>query len=785
MLSPSSFDATNNIEVDSSLGELPVTDCGSHPHRLLVVDSRVEDTAVLINSAQNNVHCIIVDFANDTFDGVLAKIRDTACHRYVSAGWVSHSYSGESTQFLGTQQKQMVVENVVETDSDIGSWSELMAFFSTLHMEYGVECVHMISCDLGCKSEYVYAFGKLEQQIGVRFHLAEGKVGNAEMGGSWTIDGVSMIDEGYFTKDVEQYGHVLADYDNTALTFTNNVITISNEIINTDTDVVTFDLNNREQMLSLIVINVSGSGDISYNISPGDISGTFIKSSIGHNLLSKKGLTPSTATSYTLTLTTGSTTTMTYSLKGTNKAYKIMLNPGLNEALGFRYFVPTRNNRNKCVVVHDTAVTTPTRTHGSTYWQVIKHNITDVASLNAALEKHFSGMEGGYGYRLKPKIKGLGLPYIYYYGLADNYDGTASVLLNAIPTTETEVPALYPEYVRSFVQRNQNYNSSFHYFGGVTDANGQWSQLTDNNVPTLSYGDLPSLLNFSSTPDTDTTFNYNSSTETLSGSNVISSQFSTDQLSNYYRFDDSGNIYMSGTVSSSNTEHISFDLDEGYDMVKLTIADMSQSGTIQYSIQSLELTYAVSGTIAYSDVGNHFDNISFTSGRYDISMSTTSTTPLSYSFTGTKQVNYTTTNMSNTTFNRVNIDAPSGSSLYELASVVSNIYVYVNGNVYYGNSNGGTIKSNGKNDKRLELDESYNIYDVEAIIVKLGSISNYWSRIDSAYMRLYNENNAFVWGSEPNPNLLRYGSTSYLRVNGPKFSSAQHTTTWDIRIMMS
>ena len=212
MLSPSSFDATNNIEVDSSLGELPVTDCGSHPHRLLIVDSRVEDTAVLINSAQKNVHCIIVDFANDTFDGVLAKIRDTACHRFVSAGWVSHSYSGESTQFLGTQQKQMVVENVVETDSDIGSWSELMAFFSTLHMEYGVECVHMISCDLGCKSEYVYAFGKLEQQIGVRFHLAEGKVGNAEMGGSWTIDGVSMIDEGYFTKDVEQYGHVLADY---------------------------------------------------------------------------------------------------------------------------------------------------------------------------------------------------------------------------------------------------------------------------------------------------------------------------------------------------------------------------------------------------------------------------------------------------------------------------------------------------------------------------------------------------------------------------------------------
>ena len=103
MLSPSSFDATNNIEVDSSLGELPVTDCGSHPHRLLIVDSRVEDTAVLINSAQKNVHCIIVDFANDTFDGVLAKIRDTACHRFVSAGWVSHSYSGESTQFLGTQ----------------------------------------------------------------------------------------------------------------------------------------------------------------------------------------------------------------------------------------------------------------------------------------------------------------------------------------------------------------------------------------------------------------------------------------------------------------------------------------------------------------------------------------------------------------------------------------------------------------------------------------------------------------------------------------------------------
>ena len=103
----------------------------------------------------------------------------------------------------------------------------------------------------------------------------------------------------------------------TSLQFdSSNTFTVSYEIITGTTIQRTFDLSANKEMHSLMATDVSGSGDISYNISPGDISGIFSIATIGSNLLSGNPLLPTADTTYTLTFTTESTTPLEYTLTG-------------------------------------------------------------------------------------------------------------------------------------------------------------------------------------------------------------------------------------------------------------------------------------------------------------------------------------------------------------------------------------------------------------------------------------------------------------------------------------
>ena len=183
---------------------------------MLFIDKRVDDLDVLLYSSHHDTSCIVVDYTTTTFHHLLETVSNLGQSKFDSVGWLSHSYSGSYIQFLGTQTKQMLADDLEMNDPEMDSWSELSTFFRTLQSTYGVKYVHLMMCEIARNENYVYAFNRLEEQTGLRFYTSEAKVGSSQLGGSWTIDGVSMIDEGYFTKDVEKYRHVLSsndDYD--------------------------------------------------------------------------------------------------------------------------------------------------------------------------------------------------------------------------------------------------------------------------------------------------------------------------------------------------------------------------------------------------------------------------------------------------------------------------------------------------------------------------------------------------------------------------------------------
>jgi hypothetical protein len=451
-----------------------------------------------------------------------------------------------------------------------------------------------------------------------------------------------------------------------------NILTISNEIDNSESHTLTFALIDHRQMLSLIVTDVSGSGDVSYNISPGDISGIFSRTSvntatIGSNLLSGNELTPSYDTSYTLTLSTDSTTTIGYSLRGSNKAYKIRLNLSQNDNYRIDFLYPNSGKDAMPMFIKQNDTNTAPTLINKAYHQELQHNIKDVESFNAVLEKGFDNAiaqtRSSGGYCMKPKTN-YSLPNIYFYRLEDNYDGTISALFNAIPVTTSMKEDLYPEYDITLT------DGIVQSYGNNITLKFQSSYTHYTPVPPVQ--NLPVLLNYSSNQE-DIQFSYNSSTAAVS-SNVISNQFPANQLSDYYRFDNSNNIYIHGSVIQSQTEYVTFDLDTQYEMEYLTIADYSGSSgssAIEYVLSSDNLSTDVFGSFNADDKDTTLFTFGFRTGTYTLSLNLSGTESVSYMLTGTRIEDYNDTHFtfdSSNNFRMENILLPND---------IDSVYFYV------------------------------------------------------------------------------------------------------------
>ena len=130
---------------------------------MLFIDKRVDDLDVLLYSSHHDTSCIVVDYTTTTFHHLLETVSNLGQSKFDSVGWLSHSYSGSYIQFLGTQTKQMLADDLEMNDPEMDSWSELSTFFRTLQSTYGVKYVHLMMCEIARNENYVYAFNRLEE----------------------------------------------------------------------------------------------------------------------------------------------------------------------------------------------------------------------------------------------------------------------------------------------------------------------------------------------------------------------------------------------------------------------------------------------------------------------------------------------------------------------------------------------------------------------------------------------------------------------------------------------
>ena len=100
----------------------------SNADKLVLVDTRVREKDVFLNSVKTNVSAIILDFKNDTYNSILTKIKNNMIHDTLeSIALVSHGQYNDNYSFL-EKENSPKLKNISLVDPNFDSWNVFLDF---------------------------------------------------------------------------------------------------------------------------------------------------------------------------------------------------------------------------------------------------------------------------------------------------------------------------------------------------------------------------------------------------------------------------------------------------------------------------------------------------------------------------------------------------------------------------------------------------------------------------------------------------------------------------------
>ena len=156
--------------------------------KVCIVDSRVNDSSMFIVSLQDGVMPILLDYENDTFESILAKIGSAESIAYVAHGTFEPTYS-----FFRDVSFDMLVKE---------SWNP---FFDFLRGIKGLQYFDFLGCSLASDDTWKQVFLWMEE-TGINVRASLDDTGNVVSGGNWILeDGVIDAKQLYFTDAIQAY----------------------------------------------------------------------------------------------------------------------------------------------------------------------------------------------------------------------------------------------------------------------------------------------------------------------------------------------------------------------------------------------------------------------------------------------------------------------------------------------------------------------------------------------------------------------------------------------------
>ena len=163
--------------------------------KVCLVDSRVKESSVFLESVQDDVTAVLLDYENDSFESLLAKIGSAESIAYVAHGTFDDSYSF----FKGSSFDMLVKED----------WQPFFDFVRAVNAVY----FDFLGCNMASDDRWKQVFLWMEES-GVKVRASTDATGNLALGGNWILeDGSVDAKELYFKEGIEKYIGLLVLYN--------------------------------------------------------------------------------------------------------------------------------------------------------------------------------------------------------------------------------------------------------------------------------------------------------------------------------------------------------------------------------------------------------------------------------------------------------------------------------------------------------------------------------------------------------------------------------------------
>ena len=281
--------------------------------KLCLVDSRVNESSVFMNSVQPDVSVVLIDYENDTFSSLLSSIQDLP--RPLSIAYVAHGTFDPTYSFFSGSSFDMNVES---------DWQPFIEFLNALKPDTLTPWYFdFLGCSLASDPKWKQVFGWIEK-TGVKVRASLDATGNLAHGANWILEDGAVDAKALYFTNLDNFEGLLAIVNVSAGSFTFTSSTVSPYTANGVS--FTKDLSGNWINNDTIVLL----GNVTFNIASGitvtcsgGISGTgaITKSELGTLILSGSnsynGLTTLSSSGGTLKITNYSASSFNISTSST------------------------------------------------------------------------------------------------------------------------------------------------------------------------------------------------------------------------------------------------------------------------------------------------------------------------------------------------------------------------------------------------------------------------------------------------------------------------------------
>ena len=181
---------------------------------LLLINTNVPSTSMLVDSCLPNVSVVLYDQNSDTFSGLLEKIAALNISTFDEVGIVFDGMLSMYTfTLLNTQLSASILNNVQIDDPELSSWSEISDFLGKLANIYSMKTLDFFACSLYSNPSWQYVFNTISAKLGILIQASTDATGNENTftggvtsGADWIMEsnGVNIKDK-YFNDNITNY----------------------------------------------------------------------------------------------------------------------------------------------------------------------------------------------------------------------------------------------------------------------------------------------------------------------------------------------------------------------------------------------------------------------------------------------------------------------------------------------------------------------------------------------------------------------------------------------------